>query len=292
MKKIVFLGCENSHSTMFMSYMRRNEKYQDIEILGVYSHIEQSMANVSKNYNVPAMSSYDEAVGKVDGVVITARHGDLHYKYAKPYIQKGVTIFIDKPITINEEEAVAFMKECKEAGAKITGGSCLRFEEWVKELANDNINEENGKTIGGFVRCPISLGNVNGGYFFYAQHLVETVQVAFGSDIKSVYAKLSGKTLQVLFHYENFTVCGTYADECYKSYYVARLTDTAVKAKEFMLDNASPCFKAGFEEFFDILNGAEQKTTYQKFILPVFIMNAIARSMESGKEETIKEYEV
>ena len=292
MKKIVFLGCENSHSTMFMSYMRRNEKYQDIEILGVYSHIEQSMQNVSKNYNVPAMSSYDEAVGKVDGVVITARHGDLHYKYAKPYIQKGMTIFIDKPITINEEEAVAFMKECKEAGAKITGGSCLRFEEWVKELANDNVNEENGKTIGGFVRCPISLGNVNGGFFFYAQHLVETVQVAFGQDIKSVYAKLSGKTLQVLFHYENFTVCGTYADECYKSYYVARLTDTAVKAKEFMLDNASPCFKAGFEDFFDILNGAEQKTTYEKFILPVFVMNAINRSMQSGKEEFIKEYKI
>lgn len=292
MKKIVFLGCENSHSTMFMSYMRRNEKYKDIEIVGVYSNIEQSMQNVSKNYNVPMLSSFDEAVGKVDGVVITSRHGDLHFKYAKPYIQEGVTIFIDKPITINEEEAVAFMKECKQRGAKITGGSCLRFEEWVKELASDNENEENGKTIGGFVRCPISLGNVNGGFFFYAQHLVETVQVAFGSDIKSVYAKLSGKTLQVLFHYDNYTVCGTYADECYKSYYVARLTDTAVKAKEFALESASPCFKAGFEEFFDILYGAEQKTTYQKFILPVFIMNAIYRSMQSGKEEVVKEYEV
>ena len=292
MKRIIFLGCENSHSTMFINYIRNNEKYKDVEILGVYSNDEQASQRVGERYNVPVLSSYDEMVNKVDGVVITARHGDLHYKYAKPYIQKGMTIFIDKPITINEEEAVAFMRECKEAEVKITGGSCLRFEEWVQELANDNLNEENGKTIGGFVRCPVSLGNVNGGFFFYAQHLVETVQVAFGSDIKSVYAKKSGKTLQVLFHYDDYTICGTYADECYKSYYVARLTDTTVKSKGFALESASPCFKAGFEEFFDILAGGEQKTTYQKFILPVFVMNAIYRSMESGKEEKIKEYEV
>jgi len=32
------------------------------------------------------MKNYDDAVGKVDSVIITARHGDNHYKYAKPYL--------------------------------------------------------------------------------------------------------------------------------------------------------------------------------------------------------------
>ena len=292
MKKIVFLGCENSHSAMFINFIKGDEKYKDIEIVGVYSHDETAAKNLSEKYGVPVMSTYDEAVGKVDGIVVTARHGDNHYKYAKPYIAEGMTMFIDKPITINEEESVQFMRECKQTGVKITGGSCLRFDAWVSEIATDNQSEENGKTLGGYVRCPISLNNPNGGFFFYAQHLVETVQVAFGRNIRSVYAKKSGKTLQVLFHYEDYTVSGTFADECYNSYYVARLTENAVKGKEFTVDGKNPCFKAEWDEFYNILSGSNQVASYQDFISPVYVMNAIARAMESGKEETVKEYEV
>ena len=292
MKKIVFLGCENSHSAMFINFIKGDEKYKDIEIVGVYSHDETAAKNLSEKFGVPVMSTYDEAVGKVDGIVVTARHGDNHYKYAKPYIAEGMTMFIDKPITVNEEESVQFMRECKQTGVKITGGSCLRFDAWVSEIATDNQSEENGKTLGGYVRCPISLNNPNGGFFFYAQHLVETVQVAFGRNIRSVYAKKSGKTLQVLFHYEDYTVSGTFADECYNSYYVARLTENAVKGKEFTVDGKNPCFKAEWDEFYNILSGANQVASYQDFISPVYVMNAIARAMESGKEETVKEYEV
>ena len=292
MKKIVFLGCENSHSAMFLNFIQNDEKYNDIEVLGVYSNDETASKNLSEKYGVPVMATYDEAVGKVDGVVITARHGDNHYKYAKPYIQAGATLFLDKPITIDEEESLELMRKCKKEGVKITGGSCLRFDAWVSEIANDNIATEGGATLGGFVRCPISLENPNGGFFFYAQHLVETVQVAFGRNVKSVYAKKSGKTLQVLFHYEEYVVCGTFVNESYNSYYVARLTENSVKGKEFTVDGKNPCFKAEWDEFYNLLSGAEQVASYHGFIAPVFVMNAIFRSMESGKEEEVREYEI
>ena len=32
MKKIVLLGCENSHSTQFASYVRDDKKYSDVDI--------------------------------------------------------------------------------------------------------------------------------------------------------------------------------------------------------------------------------------------------------------------
>ena len=292
MKKIVFLGCENSHSAMFLGFIQADEKYKDIEVLGVYSHDIEASKKLSEKYNVPVLANYDDAVGQADGVVITARNGDNHYKYAKPYIQKGVTMFIDKPITIDESESLEFMWACKETGVKITGGSCLRFDAWVQEIAEGNAKNEGGDTLGGYVRCPISLVNPNGGFFFYAQHLVETVQVAFGRNIKSVYAKKSGKTLQVLFHYETFSVCGTFVDESYKSYYLARLTENEVKGKEFTVDAKNGCFKAEWDEFYTILSGKEQVATYRDFVAPVFVMNTISRSISSGKEEPVKEYEV
>lgn len=291
MKKIIFLGCENSHTATFLEYIRQDEKYSDIEVLGVYSHEVESAIKVSEKYGVPVMATYDEAVGKVDGVVITARHGERHYLYAKPYMQKGITMFIDKPITISEEEAVEFMRECRDVGVKITGGSCLRFEEWVCQLKADVATEVDGKTLGGFMRTPISLVNPHGGFYFYAQHLVESVQEVFGRYPKSVFAKRTTKAVNVTFNYEDYCVFGLYTDGNYK-YYMSRSTVNGEKGKLFTVDENCPCFKVDWDEFYNILSGGEQVATYQDFIQPVFIMNAIVRSMESGREEIVKEYEV
>ena len=58
-------------------------------------------------------------------------------------------------------------------------------------------------------------------------------------------------------------------------------------AKGLNIDVGSECFRREFEEFYALLNGAEQTITFEEFISPVFIMNAIMRSLESGAEETI-----
>ena len=127
MKKIAILGCENSHANTFLGFIRDDEKYKDIEVVGVYSHNENASKKLNETFGVPVLSSYDEAVGKVDGLIVTARHGDNHYKYAKPYIESGIPMFIDKPITIDEDEAISFMQECREAGVRVTGGSsCVK----------------------------------------------------------------------------------------------------------------------------------------------------------------------
>ena len=37
MKKIVILGCENSHSDAFLKLITTKEEYSDVQVLGVYS---------------------------------------------------------------------------------------------------------------------------------------------------------------------------------------------------------------------------------------------------------------
>jgi hypothetical protein len=51
-------------------------------------------------------------------------------------------------------------------------------------------------------------------------------------------------------------------------------------------------FKSEFDEFYALLNGTESPVSYRDFISSVFVMNAIVRSLESGKEEKINTYEV
>ena len=105
MYNVAILGCENSHDNSFLNLVMTRKVIENIEF-----------------------------VGKVDGIMITASHGDNHYKYAKPYIESGIPMFIDKPITCSEDEAEAFMQELKEHQVPACGGSICVFAQYVQKL--------------------------------------------------------------------------------------------------------------------------------------------------------------
>ena len=288
MKKIVILGCENSHANSFLNFIRENPKYEDVEVLGVYSEEAEAAQKLAETYGVKILSSYDECVGQVDGVIVTARHGDNHYKYAKPYIASGVPMFIDKPITIDEDEAVQFMRECRDAGVRITGGSSVIHEDFVQTLKKEREENTDGKTLGGLVRCPINLKNAYGDFFFYSEHLVGVMSEIFGYYPQSVQAFQNGGIITVVFRYAEYDIIGLYT-EGYYSYYAERSSEAGVHGENFPLVN---CFKTEFNEFYSLLCGGEQKRSYKDFIAPVYVMNAIKRSLDSGKEELVKKYEI
>ena len=52
------------------------------------------------------------------------------------------------------------------------------------------------------------------------------------------------------------------------------------------------CFVRELDEFCELLRGGAQKVDYKDFIAPVFVLNAIARSLASGREEPVHEVEV
>ena len=134
MKRIAIVGCEKSHAVTFLGFIKNEKKFSDLEVVGVYSHEKEAAEKLNADFGVAVLDNYDSAVGKVDAVVITARHGDHHLKYARPYMQPGMVMFMDKPITVSEEDALEFARLAIENGVKVSGGSSLRFDKWVKEL--------------------------------------------------------------------------------------------------------------------------------------------------------------
>ena len=92
MKKIVVLGCENSHAKTFLDFIYKNPNYAGMQVIGAHSEAESACVALCKNHGVPIMQMYDEAVGKVEDIIITAQHGNNHYRYAKPYIKTGVQL--------------------------------------------------------------------------------------------------------------------------------------------------------------------------------------------------------
>ena len=290
MKKVVILGCENSHADTFLKLIQTGN-YPEIEVVGVYSDDRAAAEKLNAVFGVAVMDRYDQAVGQADGVMVTARHGDNHLKYAAPYIPSGVPMFMDKPVTVKEAEAVAMMEAMKAAGVRVTGGSSCRHIAEVETLKAEHEAGTGGKTLGGFVRAPISLKNDYGDFYFYAEHLVDILMEIYGWHPESITAFQKGEKITAIFHYADFDVTGLYVDGNY-TYFAERQSSEGVHGEILDVTGASPCFRLEFEAFYDLLLGGKQKVTYENFIAPVFAMNAICRSLASGKTEKLTEYEV
>lgn len=286
MKKIAILGCENSHADTFLNLIYNTEDYRDVEVVGVYSNEPEAVKKLNEKYGVKILEHYADAVGMIDALVVTARHGDLHYEYAKPYLASGIPMFIDKPVTIKEGEALEFMRAVKSAGVPVVGGSSLKHDAGVKELKALREGETLGATLGGYVRAPIDMASVYGGFYFYAPHLVEVVSEIFGRYPLSVEAESRGDLTRVKFNYEKYSVDADFVEHNYV-YYASLSAAKAVKGMSLECTDANNWFKSEFDEFYSILLGGAMPYSYEDLISSVFVMNAIERSLASGKEEQV-----
>ena len=293
MYRVAILGCENSHANNFLTFVLKDKLVNDVEVVGVYSEYEEAGRELHDKFGVYVADSYDEFVGKVDGIIITARHGDNHYKYAKPYIASGIPMFIDKPITCTEEDAKAFVDELKAHQVPVCGGSMCVLPDLIQDLKKLVENEEKGKVVGGYMRAPMNLDNEWGGFYFYTQHLVQMTTEIFGCYPESVQAFQNGNCINCTVRYKDYDVNLLFVDS--NGVYYAGVSAAEAFVGGTCLatgEDYTQGFQREFMEFYELLTRRKQKYSYRDFFAPVYILNAIDRSLKSGKEEAVHRYEV
>ncbi|MBE6697691.1 MAG: Gfo/Idh/MocA family oxidoreductase [Ruminococcaceae bacterium] len=284
MKKIAILGCENSHANAFLRLICQDPAYADVQVVGVYSDDDLAAQKLHDEFDVPVLANYADAKDQIDGLIITARHGDNHYKYAKPYVESGIPMFVDKPITISEQDAHDFAAALAQNGVRVSGGSSLKQDAYVEQLKKAAKELQGGRTLGGFIRAPYQRENAYGGFYFYAQHLVEMVCEIFGRFPLSVTAKQNGDCIHVLFHYEKYDCVGMFCNNNY-TYTACRMSESGTECLN--IPSTEDWYAREFAEFYGLLKGGKQPLCYEEFFSPVFILNAIHRSLQSGREEAV-----
>ena len=84
----------------------------------------KKVAKASKIDNI--VERYEDVIGQVDAVIIATDKGWEHVWRAKPFIDAGLPVFIDKPLADNVEDLKTFISWVKN-GAKILSSSSLRY---------------------------------------------------------------------------------------------------------------------------------------------------------------------
>lgn len=282
--RIGIIGSENSHARAFAKVFAGEPDFQDMKVVAVYGDEgEGPSLRVLEHFPEAVIVDNPEAMlGMVDAVMITSRDGKLHYPYAKAFLEAGIPMFMDKPFTVDPSEAVAMVALAKEKAVPLCGGSSLK-------CCPDIVNM--GKTrwalgenlISGYLSAPLQPDSPYSGFYFYASHLVEMCLAVFGWEPEAVTARNNAGQVTAIFHYANFDAVCAYTPGCGR--YFVQLTGKkdVLEAKEIDL---APAYRLEAEEFVEMVRTGRMPYGYEQLMEPVFCMNAIEKSYQTG--ETVR----
>jgi len=122
----------------------------------------------------------NDMIGNIDGVLIIddTGGGATHADLARPFIEKGVPTFIDKPMTVNYEDAVSLFELAAQHNTLLTSSSALRFP-----VEFDAAKQAELEAIGK-ISSIVSVGP--GEWFYYGIHAVELLGTVAGTGATSV----------------------------------------------------------------------------------------------------------
>jgi len=283
--KVAILGTENSHADAFAKLIRDDADFSCLELVGAYGYDPTANERLRNAGLVTRFAAApDEFLDEVDGVLVTARHGDHHYEYALPYLKAGKAAFIDKPFTVNPAYADEIIEACEASGALVCGGSSLKFLHGLTPLRE---YAEAHTVISGSVSAPVNMVNDYAGFYFYAQHLIEMLFSVFGTGIRSVYAYCpdpSVNRMSILFDYGSFDVSAHYTS----AYEYAVTVSTDKGSQRLATFDLGDCYKQELTEFVEMVKCGKRPHELSDLKKPITLMHAIEDSYTRKKQVEVK----
>jgi predicted dehydrogenase len=105
-----------------------------VRVTHIWCDDPDNAARVARNSLIPrTVARVEELIGQVDAVLIPTDIGGEHVERARPFIESGVPVFIDKPLVDQEEDLRCFMR-WQEAGKPCMSSSCMRYAREFADL--------------------------------------------------------------------------------------------------------------------------------------------------------------
>lgn len=287
MIRIGILGSDNSHALHFAKICNLPNAngvyaYPDMRVVAIYGRDDapehtQSVATEADIAQI--VQSPDELFGKVDAVMVLNRRGSFHVPEVLPFIEQGYPVFIDKPIASSLSD-IALLRDAYEMyHPLISGGSTIKYCYDVLAAREFVCNLE-GELRGGVLNFPADTESPYEGIYFYASHLIELMFGIFGYDAKSVLAtQVAHNNFTAVVKYDNFPVVLNFlsASDYFITVYCSEHSFTSPL-------HLSASYQHGFANFAEMLHTQKSPLTFEEWVKPVAVIDAIDRSLKEKRE--------
>ena len=130
---VVGVGALGRHHLKWMSQLT------DSELIGVYDIDSKRCQEYAEEYKIKAFESLAQLAGEVDAVSIVVPT-TVHFEIASQLIKAGVHCLIEKPVTLNLDQAQNLIKFAENNNVKVTVGQIERFNPAVAALTKTELN--------------------------------------------------------------------------------------------------------------------------------------------------------
>ncbi len=109
---------------------------EDVDFLGVVDIDRARAEEVAAEIGTRAHTGYDDLLGDLDAVSI-AVPTSYHAEVAIPFLERGISVLLEKPISAQLGEARSIIAAAEKGGAKLQIGHLERFNPALIRLADD-----------------------------------------------------------------------------------------------------------------------------------------------------------
>lgn len=121
-------------------HVRIFSELPNVELVGIVDINEKRAKEMASLYQVPTCTTdYRDLLGKVEAVSIVTPTS-THFKIAKDFLEKGIHIFVEKPVTQTLEEAEKLVELASGKDLVFQVGHIERFNGAVQQLKNIILN--------------------------------------------------------------------------------------------------------------------------------------------------------
>ncbi|MDW8029957.1 MAG: Gfo/Idh/MocA family oxidoreductase [Armatimonadota bacterium] len=139
---------------------------------------------LQEELGIKFVDSLDELRSLVDAVMVLSQDGSVHLERAKPFLEAGMPVFVDKPFACSLHDALLMAEIAERHNAPLFSSSSLRYALEVQKVHEQK--SEWGKVIGADAFSPAPTHPRNPGLFHYGIHGVETLFAIMGKGCRRV----------------------------------------------------------------------------------------------------------
>lgn len=180
--RIGFIGTENSHVEHFIRFLNSEERHPGVRATALAGGPNERNVELASagNLDVIVESSAD-LIPEVDAAIVSSRDGAVHLAHARPLLEAGIPVLVDKPLAASVSDAMELLSLSERHSAPLVSYSALRF---VPELtAFTSEHSERGNLRHLHVVGPADPDSPYSGLFFYGIHHVEAALETLGNPV-------------------------------------------------------------------------------------------------------------
>ncbi|MDD3925142.1 MAG: Gfo/Idh/MocA family oxidoreductase [bacterium] len=236
---------------------------------------------VAKASLIPNIAARPEdVIGHVDAVIIATDRGEEHISRCRPFVEAGLPVFVDKPLTDNEADLVVFSRWVSQ-GKPIMSSSCMRY---CKEFGPYRLST---RDLGDLRYISVTTPK---SWERYGIHALEAIYPVLGPGFISVRnTGDAGRNIVHLKHESDVDVLVAAVADMYGAFGVLTLCGTAGHAQAAMSDTFY-AFKAQLKAFIDYLCTGERPFPFvETEELMKLVIAGIKSREEGGREVALDE---